>query len=91
MNDAWTAFIIIMVLILILFFVRVKAKKAGGFDQYLFQTIFSAVGMLLVYLLFHFFIHIENALLKFALVAVSMAIAASIFDTLGGMIYKGRV
>lgn len=84
-----TAVVIIVVMILILFFVRVKAKKSGGFDRYLFQTLFSGLGMLVVFIIFYFFIHIEDPIKKFAVMSISMAIGAAIFDTLAGMVYKG--
>lgn len=90
MNDLVTLLIIFGVLVGFTWFVWRKAKKAGSFTKWLWMSGFGAVSAFLIYMVFVFFIHIENAILKQLTMFITLAVVTPPAGWIGGMIYDKR-
>lgn len=90
MNDVVTSLLIFLIVVGVAFFVRHKAGTAGGFGKWLWMAVFGAACAFFVYLIFTFFVHYENPVLKLFMMFVVLAIVTPVAGWIGGAIYDKR-
>lgn len=90
MGDFGILLLIFGVLVLVTWFVRRKANKAGGFLRWLWMAVFGAVSAFLVYVIFMFFVHMESWVLKQLTMFIVIALVTPTAGYIGGMVYDKR-
>lgn len=85
-----TLLLILGVLVLMAWFVQKKAKQSGGFGRWLWQIVFIAVSIFLVYMVFLLFVPIENWVVKLLFQFIAMGIATPTAARIGGMLYDRK-
>lgn len=86
-DDAITTLVIFVVIIALALFAWIKGKRGKGFGEWLWVTIFAGFGIFIAWLIFTFFIHFDDPILKLLVMSIAMSILAGIFGIIGKTVY----